>query len=136
MYQEIGKYSEALGASSHKQIDLILAKAKTDIRGAIQAIEQQDILTKCKLISNANSIVVYLQSCVRTEAVGSEVEGELAQRLNGVFGHLEEQLLKANISSSLKNLRAGDQSSTKILKECDQIIVNIHAWWEKVVELQ
>lgn len=135
MYENVGKYSEALGASSEKQIELLIAKAKKDIQGAIVAIEQQDILTKCQLIGNANHIIEYLQTCVRVD-LQDGVEGELAQRLSGAFKHLERQFLKANMNSAIQKLKAGDKSSIKILRECEQILANIQAWWEKVLEIQ
>jgi flagellin-specific chaperone FliS len=135
MYETVGKYSEALGASSEKQIELLIAKAKKDVQGAIAAIEQQDIVTKCNLIGNANHIIEYLQTCVRVDLAG-DAEQDLAQRLSSSFKYLEQQFLKANINSAIQKLNAGDKSSIKILQECEKILTNIQVWWEKVLELQ
>lgn len=135
MYEDVGKYSEVLGASSQKQLELILAKAKLNIQNAIKALEHQDIQRKCEFIGKAYAIIEYLQSCVRIDIEG-EVESGLAQRLNATFMYLQQQLFKANTDSDIKKLKEGDHSSIKMLEECAQIISNLHAWWEKVVELQ
>jgi flagellin-specific chaperone FliS len=135
MYENVAKYSEAMGASSEKQIELLIAKAKKDVQGAIVAIEQQDIATKCNLLGNANHIIEYLQTCVRVDLPG-DAEQELAGRLNSAFKHLEQQFLKANINSAIQKLKAGDKSSIAILQECEKILSNIQTWWEKVIELQ
>lgn len=134
MYQEVGQFSEVLGASSHRQMELLITKAISRIRGAMGAIEQQDIPTKCEGIAKVITIVAYLRSCLVFDAE-STVEGDLARRLESVFIHLDTQLVKANIISDIQTLRTDPQSGIAILKECELIMNNIHAWWKQVGEL-
>ena len=118
MYQDVGLYSEVLGASNYKQIELLIAKAKSCLRAAAGAIENQDVVSKCKSLSRANDIVCYLRDCLNLD-----VEGDIAHRLDGIYAHLEKQILLANLENNVEKLR-----------ECDAIIVNIQTWWEKVGE--
>ena len=131
-YQDVGKYSEVLGASSQKQIEMLIVRAKSDIRGAMGAIEHQDVATKCKCISNAHGIVSYLQECLN-QNLKNDAETELAQRLKAIFSHLETQLLKANIESDMHTV-PDPSGSLKLLQECLVIMSNIQSWWEKVLE--
>lgn len=118
MYQDVGLYSEVLGASNYKQIELLIAKAKSCLHAAADAIENQDNPSKCKHLSRANDIVCYLRDCL-----SFDVEGDIAHRLDGIYAHLEKQIFWANAENSVEKLRG-----------CEAIIVNIQTWWEKVGE--
>lgn len=119
MYQDIGAYSEVLGSSSCQQIHLLMTRVKTDLKGAIGALEYNDIATKCKCISSANAIVSYLRDCLNFDA-----EGDIAPRLEGIYSHLEKQLFLANA-----------ENRVDVLQQCLVIMENVHVWWRQIAEL-
>lgn len=116
IYNDIGSYSEALGASGHRQIQLLLEKLLTDIKQGMAAMKNNDISKKCKCISSANNIVSYLRDCLNFEA-----DPNLATKLDKIYGHLEDQLFIANA----KNLDSA-------LNDCLTIATNIKNWWDHV----
>jgi len=118
MYNEVSVYSEVLGASSHRQIQLLLDKLASQLHLAITAIENKQIPEKCKRISSANSIVMYLQDCLNFNDTSS-----IALKLSAIYAHLEKQLFIANA-----------KSDPVILRECIVIVNNIQTWWNHVSE--
>ena len=118
IYNNIGIYSEALGASRHRQIQMLLEKLLSQLNIAISAIENKQIPEKCKRISSANDIVVYLRDCLNFEDTSS-----IAARLDAIYQHLEKQLFFANASSSVV-----------LLNECITIVNNVKTWWDNVEE--
>ncbi len=118
MYNEVGVYSEVLGANSHRQIQLLLDKTVSQLRLAIIAIDNQEIPEKCRRISSANSIVMYLQDCLNFNDTSS-----IALRLSAIYDHLEKQLFLANAGSD-----------PAILNQCIIILNNIQTWWNNVAE--
>lgn len=116
VYNNIGVYSEALGANSHRQIQMLLEKVLTQMTIAISAIEQKQIPEKCKRISSANTIIVYLRECLNLE-----VKSPIAAKLDAIYTHLEKQLFYANLNSSIDHIN-----------ECITIVKNIKTWWDNV----
>ncbi len=118
VYNEIGVYSEVLGASSHRQIQMLLEKVVTQLTLAISAIEKNQVPEKCKLISSANNIVLYMQDCLNFKDTSS-----IALRLDAIYDHLEKQLFIANA-----------RNNPVILHQCITIVNNILTWWNNVSE--
>ncbi len=118
VYSEIGAYSEVLGASSHRQIQMLLEKLLSQLNVAIAAIENNQTVEKCKRISSANNIVNYLRDCLNFEDKSS-----IAQRLDAIYAHLEKQLFFANAGSD-----------PAILRKCIVIVNNVKTWWDNVAE--
>ena len=118
MYNEVGVYSEVLGASSQRQIQMLLERLLTQLSVAMSAIEREEINEKCKQISRANSIVMYLRDCLNPSDKSS-----IALRLDAIYGHLEAQLFLANA-----------RNDAAILQQCITIVSNIKSWWDNVAE--
>lgn len=115
-YNDIGTYSEVLGASPFRQIQLLLEKLADSVAQANIALNHKDIVKKCQLIVKANDIVSYLRDCLDFSAADN-----LAYRLDAIYAHLEKQLFLANSANDLK-----------ALAECSIIINNIKTWWDNV----
>lgn len=117
-YQDIAHYSEVLGATPHRKIQLLFNKLAEDIDIVIQAIEVQDIPKKCKFISNAHHIVSFLRSLLSEDPSSRD---EFEHKLEDIYARLENQLLIANMKNDLS-----------ALSECRQIVKNLNQWWDNV----
>jgi flagellar protein FliS len=117
IYNEIGETSEVLGAPSHRQVQLLLEKLVNDIKQSMVALELNNITKKCKHVSSANNIVIYLQECLNFEA-----DAALSVKLNGIYSHLGKQLFNAN-----------SKNDVEAFQECQTIATNIKTWWDNVV---
>ena len=115
-YSDIAEYSEVLGASQYRLIQLLIARLIKDINQAKIAIEANDIPKKCRCISSAGNITSYLRECLNLKA-----HDTLPKKLDGIYEHLEYKLFIANSKNSIDTL-----------SECLVIADNIKAWWEKV----
>ena len=115
-YSDIGTYSEVLGASPFRQIQLLLEKLASSVNQASIAMNDKNISKKCQCIVNANDIVSYLRDCL-----DFSTEDSVAPRLDAIYAHLEKQLFIANSANS-----------QAALDECATIITNIKTWWDNV----
>ncbi|WP_133128876.1 flagellar export chaperone FliS [Legionella nagasakiensis] len=115
-YQDVAMYSEVLGASGHRQIQLLFNKLSADVETASKALEQQDIKKKCEAISKAHHIVVFLRGLLAEEEQG---RSELEKRLDGIYGYLEAQLFVAN-----------NKNDAAALQRCREIINHLNSWWD------
>lgn len=115
-YSDIGAYSEVLGASQYRQIQLLLEKAVTELKIAIIALEEKNIAKKCESISKANDIVLYLRECLDFSA-----DKSLATRLDGIYGHVIKLLFKANA-----------KNNPEALAESLTVMTNVNSWWNHV----
>jgi len=129
--KKIGIRSELFVESDDEHIENMLAKVKIDLKTAIQAIEYQDISTKCQSISKAHSYTGSLRKSLPNNHDDLTGSPELPDRLDTLLTQLEKKLIKANQYSSLQRLQEEDQSSITLLNECLQVINNIQAWWKK-----
>lgn len=116
IYSNIGAFSEVLGASGHRQIQMLLDKLLVRVHQASLAIDNNDVSKKCTSLSAANDIVVYLRDCLNFSA-----DKALATRLDKIYAHLEKQLFTANASNSKPPL-----------ENCSEIINNLKTWWAKL----
>ncbi|MGQ3891074.1 flagellar export chaperone FliS [Legionella sp. CNM-4043-24] len=117
IYNEIGAYSEVLGAPGHRQIQMLLEKLLSDINQSLTAMKNNNITIKCKCLASAGSIVSYLRDCLNFDA-----DPVLSEKLDNIYEHLEKQLFTANAKNNLE-----------ALQECQTIAVNIKTWWDHVV---
>ncbi len=118
IYSSIGTFSEVLGASGHRQIQMLFTNLLTRINQANLAIDNNDIIKKCASISAANDIVIYLRECLNFSA-----DKTLATRLDKIYAHLEKQLFTANASND-----------KPALENCKEVITNLKTWWDKLDE--
>lgn len=115
-YSDIGAYSEILGASRYRQIQLLLEKVITELKSAITALEEKNIDKKCTSISKSNDIVLYLRECLDFSA-----DKALATRLDGIYGHVIKLLFNANA-----------KNNADALTESLEIMTNVSTWWNNV----
>lgn len=113
-YQSIGAYSEVLGASSHRQIQLLLEKLLSNLSTAITLMNEKNIPMKCKRLSNATDIIGYLRDCLQIDD-----EFGVAAKLDAMYAHLERQLLLAN-----------SRHDPKLVEACLVIVTNIKTAWD------
>ncbi|MDP1603543.1 MAG: flagellar export chaperone FliS [Legionella sp.] len=116
IYSEIEEYSEVLGASPHRLIEMLIDKSLVNISQASMAIKMKQTLQKRTSICKANDIVIYLRDCLDDSA-----DPVLVKKIAGIYTHVERQLFRAN---STDNLAA--------LEECTTIMNNIKIWWNNV----
>ena len=116
IYNEIGAYSEVLGATDHRQIQMLLEKLVSDLKQSRTALENNNITIKCKCLSSADNIVAYLRDCLNFDA-----DPVLSEKLDKIYEHLVKQLFISN-----------SKNSQESLQECQTIATNIKTWWDHV----
>jgi flagellar secretion chaperone FliS len=118
IYSEIDQYSEVLGASPHRLIEMLIDKSLVHISRASLAIKTKQSLQKRTSICKANDIIIYLRDCLDTS-----VDPMLVKRIEGIYTQVEKQLFRANCTDDLA-----------ALEECTTIMNNIKLWWKNVVD--
>lgn len=116
IYSNIGAFSEVMGASGHRQIQMLFDKLLSRLNQANLAIDNNDIPKKCTSLSAANDIVIYLRECLDFSA-----DKSLATRLDKIYAHLEKQLFIVNASNN-----------KPALENCLEITSNLKTWWDKL----
>lgn len=116
IYSEIDAYSEVLGASPHRLIEMLIDKALVTIAQAEAAIKMDQSLQKRAAICKANDIVIHLRDCL-----DASVNPVLVKKIAGIYTHVERQLFRANSANDIA-----------ALKECATIMNNIKLWWSNV----
>ena len=115
-YQAVGLNSALAHATPHQQILMLLTGALERIASAKGAIERNDIQMKGDCIGKAISIVGGLQaSLVDTES------NEISQNLDNLYAYMADQLLQANLHSSVDKLN-----------EVNSLILDIKSAWEQI----
>lgn len=115
-YQEIDKVSEIMGATPWQTIHILLKKLNDNLVASITAIEQNNLALKCKKLSNANDITMYLQDCLNIQ-----VDPQLCQKLDGMYQHLQKLIFQGNARNAVEKLN-----------EAQIIVDNISIWWDQV----
>lgn len=115
-YQDVDLNSLALGATGYELTALFIKRAQADIKTAITAIENADIATKCKCLSNAGNIVAHLHGSLNADS-----DPDFAKRLEATYEHLQQQIFWGNANNDLT-----------ALNECAEILNNIAKWWQVV----
>ncbi|MDT3719860.1 flagellar export chaperone FliS [Pseudomonas oryzihabitans] len=114
-YQNIGVQSGVFEASPHRLIQMLLEGGLSRIAQAKGAMQNQKYLLKGQLIGKALGIIAGLRDALNFEA------GELAYRLDALYGYMATRLAEAN--------RTND---TRILDEVAQLLRNIKEGWDGI----
>jgi flagellar protein FliS len=85
-----------MGASPHKLIALLYEGARKAVAQARLHLQLGNVGPRCEAISKAIRIV---ESGLQL-ALNMEAGGEIAQRLNALYGYMTRRLLEANIKQS------------------------------------
>lgn len=95
-YASVGVSTGVMGASPHKQIALLYEGARRAIAQARMHLQMGNVGPRCEAVSKAIRIV---ESGLQL-ALNMEAGGEIAQRLNALYGYITRRLLEANIKQS------------------------------------
>lgn len=115
-YRDISITSEVIGAAPAQQITLLFEKLNQDIATASEALQIKDIVVKCKKLSNAQDILLYF-----IDLLDFNADPEMANRLLGIYNHLQNLLFWANARNDLDKLN-----------EAKTVAQNLNDWWNHV----
>lgn len=118
LYSDIEVSSEVMGASNHKQIQLLLDKCLQQIRASKQNILAKNIKKKIRSIESAKDIVNYLRGCLNFE---DEQAKDLSTLLDSVYDFLDRSLRFA----ALRN-------DVEYLDQADLVLSNIKEGWDGI----
>ncbi|WP_322011100.1 flagellar export chaperone FliS [Paraburkholderia sp. J12] len=113
-YARVGVETGVMGASPHKLIALLYQGARKAVAQARMHLQMGNVGPRCEAISKAIRIV---ESGLQL-ALNVEAGGEIAQRLNGLYGYITRRLLEANI----------EQSESKLV-EVDGLLATLEEAW-------
>ncbi|WP_028227627.1 flagellar export chaperone FliS [Paraburkholderia ferrariae] len=113
-YARVGVETGVMGASPHKLIALLYQGARKAVAQARMHLQMGNVGPRCEAISKAIRIV---ESGLQL-ALNVEAGGEVAQRLNRLYGYITRRLLEANI----------EQSESKLV-EVDGLLATLEEAW-------
>ncbi|WP_027792980.1 flagellar export chaperone FliS [Paraburkholderia acidipaludis] len=113
-YARVGVQTGVMGASPHKLIVLLYQGARKAVAQARMHLQMGNVGPRCEAISKAIRIV---ESGLQL-SLNQEAGGEIAQRLNTLYGYMTRRLLEANI----------EQSESKLV-EVDRLLATLEEAW-------
>ena len=119
-YQSIGNQSEAMDASPHRLIQMLMEGALDRIAIAKGAMQQQDVELKGERISSAISIVEGLRASLNKDA-----GGEISANLDNMYEYMARRLMEANLKNDVDMLDEVADLMRKIKSGWDEIPANL-----------
>jgi flagellar secretion chaperone FliS len=113
-YARVGVETGVLGASPHRLIVLLYQGARQAIAQARMHLQQGNVPERGTAISKAIRIV---ESGLQ-QSLNLEVGGEIAGRLNALYGYMTRRLLEANI-----------KQNEAMLVEVDGLLATLEEAW-------
>lgn len=113
-YARVGVETGAMGASPHKLISLLYQGARQAIAQARMHLQAGNVGPRCEAVGKAIRIV---ESGLQL-ALNVEAGGEVAKRLNSLYGYMTRRLLEANT----------EQSETMLI-EVDGLLATLEEAW-------
>jgi flagellar secretion chaperone FliS len=113
-YARVGVETGVMGASPHRLIVLLYQGARQAIAQARMYLQQGQVPDRGKAISKAIRII---ESGLQ-QSLNLEVGGEIAGRLNALYGYMARRLLEANI-----------KQSEAMLVEVDGLLATLEEAW-------
>jgi flagellar secretion chaperone FliS len=113
-YARVGVETGVMSASPHKQIALLYEGARKAIAQARMHLHVGNVGPRCEAITKAIRII---ESGLQL-ALNVEAGGEIAQRLNALYGYMTRRLLEANI-----------EQSESMLVEVDGLLATLEEAW-------
>jgi flagellar secretion chaperone FliS len=118
-YASVGVTTGVMGASPHKLIALLYEGARRAVAQARMHLQMGNVGPRGEAIGKAINIVESgLQS-----SLNMNVGGDIAQRLNALYGYITRRLLEANI----------EQSEAKLV-EVDRLLATLEEAWSGIAE--
>lgn len=116
-YARVGVETGVMGASPHKLIALLFQGARQAIARARLHMQTGNVGPRGESISKAIRIIEGgLQA-----SLNMEVGGEIAQRLNALYGYMARRLFEANV-----------KRSEDMLIEVDRLLATLESSWLKI----
>lgn len=119
-YQSIGNQSEAMDASPHRLIQMLMEGALDRIAIAKGAMQQQDVELKGERISSAISIMEGLRASLNKDA-----GGEISANLDNMYEYMARRLMEANLKNDVEMLDEVADLMRKIKSGWDEIPANL-----------
>ncbi len=117
-YSKHAVASEAIEASPHRIIQMLMDGFMERVAYAKGHIERGDLPEKSKYISKAIGIVNGLRSCLDMEK-----GNEIAQNLNDLYDYMNRRLIEANSSND-----------AAILSEVQSLMAEVKQGWDAIPE--
>lgn len=102
-YRKVGLETGVIAANPHQLIVMLFDGARTALANARRLLQQGDIPGKGKAISHAIAIIGGLRGALDMEAGGA-----LAEQLAGLYDHMNQRLLLANLHNDDAQLQIVD----------------------------
>lgn len=96
VYREIEISSEVLGASKHRQIQLLFEKCLEQMRTAKQAMVNKEYANKHLAIGKATEILNYLRLCLNFK---DSQTAAMAKQLDDLYALVSKSLISANLKN-------------------------------------
>ncbi|WP_233865164.1 flagellar export chaperone FliS [Paraburkholderia adhaesiva] len=118
-YASVGVATGVMAASPHKLIAMLYEGARKAVAQARMHLQMGNVAPRCEAIGKAINIV---ESGLQL-SLNLEVGGEIAQRLNALYGYITRRLLEANM----------EQSEAKLV-EVDRLLATLEEAWSGIAE--
>ncbi len=115
-YQTVNTQAQAVDASPHRLIQMLMEGGLTRMAQARGALERGQVALKGELIGKAVGIVGGLR-----DGLNLEVGGELAVNLDRLYAYMSARLLEANV-----------KNDPAILDEVAGLLRNIKSGWDAI----
>jgi flagellar protein FliS len=115
-YQSVNNQAQAVDASPHRLIQMLMEGGLTRIAQASGAMEREQTALKGELIGKAIGIIGGLR-----ESLDLAQGGELASNLDNLYQYMVTRLLKANA-----------QNDASALEEVAKLLRDVKAGWDAI----
>lgn len=115
-YQSVNNQAQAVDASPHRLIQMLMEGGLTRIAQASGAMEREQTALKGELIGKAIGIIGGLR-----ESLDLAQGGELASNLDNLYQYMVARLLKANA-----------QNDASALEEVAKLLRDVKAGWDAI----
>lgn len=113
-YARVGVETGVMGASPHRLIVMLYQGARQAIAQARMHVQQGNVPARGEAIGKAIQIV---ESGLQ-QSLNLEAGGEIAERLNALYGYMSRRLLEANV-----------KQSEAMLVEVDGLLATLEEAW-------
>lgn len=115
-YQSVNTQSQAVDASPHKLIQMLMEGGLTRIAQARGAMERQQVALKGEMIGKAIGIVGGLRA-----GLDLQQGGEVASNLDRLYEYMASRLLEANV-----------KNQAEYLEEVAGLLRNVKSGWDAI----
>ena len=117
-YQNVNTQAQAVDASPHRLIQMLMEGVLTRLAQARGAMERGQFAMKGELIGKAIGIIGGLRA-----GLNLEEGGELAENLDNLYDYMSRRLLEANLKNSVEPL-----------DEVADLLRNVKTGWDAIAQ--